>query len=235
MSRERIFAGVRVALVGSGSERARRSTVAERLAHPRRHAPVTRSMVSEEDALAARFKAHLQRLGVDLIEVSREGEIPSAVGRYLAGLGLPLRLRRGYDGLLACLPWDAEPGLAVDIGPANAADTAGLSHAVVGVAETGTLVLTSGVDNPVTLGFLPETHIVVLSADAIVGSYEEALGMVQAANGGSLPRTVNLVTGASRTGDIGGKIVVGAHGPRHLAVVIYGAGAAAGASASASA
>jgi hypothetical protein len=36
------------------------------------------------------------------------------------------------------------------------------------------------------------------------------------ANAGAMPRTLNLVTGASRTGDIGGKIVMGAHGPRRL-------------------
>ena len=97
-----------------------------------------------------------------------------------------------------------------------------MSRAVAGVAETGTLALASGADNPVTLGFLPDTHIVVLRADTIVGSYEAACALVRAAADGAMPRTLNLVTGASRTGDIGGKIVMGAHGPRRLAVVLLG-------------
>jgi len=88
------------------------------------------------------------------------------------------------------------------------------------VAETGTLVLASGSGSPVTVGLLPETHIVALRADAIVASYEEACARVLEANAGAMPRTLNLVTGASRTGDIGGKIVMGAHGPRRLAVVL---------------
>ena len=75
-----------------------------------------------------------------------------------------------------------------------------------------------------TLGFVPDTHIVVLRADAIVGSYEEACAMVLAETGGVMPRTLNLVTGASRTGDIGGKIVMGAHGPRRLAIFLLGNG-----------
>ena len=133
---------------------------------------------------------------------------------------MPCRLRRGSDPFLAALPWSAIPQLVVDEGAAQDGDTVGLSRAVAGVAETGTLALASGADNPVTLGFVPDTHIVVLRADTIVGSYEAASALVRAAADGAMPRTLNLVTGASRTGDIGGKIVMGAHGPRRLAVIL---------------
>jgi L-lactate dehydrogenase complex protein LldG len=92
---------------------------------------------------------------------------------------------------------------------------------VAGVAETGTLVLASGPDNPVTLTFVPDTHVVVVEAQTIVGSYEEAV-MRLLRELGQLPRTLNLVSAPSRTGDIGGKIVMGAHGPRRLAVVLVG-------------
>jgi L-lactate dehydrogenase complex protein LldG len=96
-----------------------------------------------------------------------------------------------------------------------------LSRAVAAVAETGTLVLTSGPANPVTLNFLPETHIVVLAAEDIVGPYEAAFDRVRAAWGqGIMPRTVNLVSGPSRTADVGGRLVTGAHGPRRLCVII---------------
>ena len=231
MSRERILAAVREALSGNGKDRARHRSVAERLAQPPLHPSGAGAPPEQQVEIAARFKTNLQRLGANPIEVAREDEIPSAIANYLAALGLPLRMRRGSDGPLASLQWETAPALTVDTGPAEPDDTVGLSHAVAGVAETGTLVLASGPDSPVTLALLPETHIVVLSADAIVYRYEEALAMVLTSCGGRLPRTVNLVTGASRTGDIGGKIVMGAHGPRRLAVVIYGAGAAAAAAA----
>ena len=63
-----------------------------------------------------------------------------------------------------------------------------------------------------------------MRADTIVGSYEEACAHGAGRAGGAMPRTLNLVTGASRTGDIGGKIVMGAHGPRRLAIFLLGNG-----------
>ena len=39
-----------------------------------------------------------------------------------------------------------------------------LSRAVAAIAETGTLVLASGPDNPASLNYLPEVHIVVVEA-----------------------------------------------------------------------
>ena len=42
------------------------------------------------------------------------------------------------------------------------------------------------------------------------------------ARSADLPRTVNLITGPSRTGDIEQKIELGAHGPRRLHIVIVG-------------
>ncbi len=36
----------------------------------------------------------------------------------------------------------------------------------------------------------------------------------------AMPRSLNFISGPSRTGDIGGRIVLGAHGPRRLAVIV---------------
>jgi L-lactate dehydrogenase complex protein LldG len=120
------------------------------------------------------------------------------------------------------LPWDTAPGVVRQSGAAEPGDRAALSHAEAGVAETGTLVLLSGSGNPTSLAFLSETHIVVIAEQTIVGCYEDAFDMVRSQLGGApLPRALNLVGGASRTGDIGGRIVMGAHGPRRLAVIIY--------------
>jgi L-lactate dehydrogenase complex protein LldG len=223
MNRAQIVGAIRSALDAESSQAARRAIVADRLAHPLAHPrPARTRRIAAE--LVQQFKDYQRTLGVDLIEVGTAAEVPAAISGYLLGLALPLRLRRGADPLLAGLPWESASSLVVDIGAAQDGDTVGLSRAVAGAAETGTLVLASGADNPVTLGFLPDTHIVVLRADTVVGSYEEACAMVLAETGGAMPRTLNLITGASRTGDIGGKIVMGAHGPRRLAVVLLGSG-----------
>jgi L-lactate dehydrogenase complex protein LldG len=223
MSRDRILGSIRMTLDADTSEATRRQSAAGRLAHPVVHPRPGRTHRPAGE-LMHQFKDFQRTLGVDVIEVDAASEIPAAIAGYLHALGLPLRLRRGADPLLCGLPWERAPSLAIDTGRAQDGDTAGLSRAVAGVAETGTLALGSGSDNPVTLGFLPDTHIVVLRADTVVGSYEEACAMVLAENGSHIPRTLNLVTGASRTGDIGGRLVMGAHGPRRLAVFLLGNG-----------
>ena len=129
----------------------------------------------------------------------------------------------GADAQLAALPWDMTPEVERVFGPANGEDRAALSRALVAAAETGTLVLVSGADNPTTLSFLPETHFILIRASDVVGSYEEAFDRLRAIYGeGSLPRTVNLISGPSRTADIEQTIVRGAHGPKRLHVVILG-------------
>jgi L-lactate dehydrogenase complex protein LldG len=219
MSRAGILGGIRATLDAATDVKARRRSVAQRLAQPLAH-PRTRRAMHEGAERVTQFRQFQRALGVDVIDVASVGEVPLAVAGYLAALDLPQRIRSGSDPQLAGLPWDSAASLAIDTGAAEDGDAVGLSRAIAGVAETGTLVLASGSGNPVTAGLLPETHIVVLRADAIVASYEEACERVLEANAGAMPRTLNLVTGASRTGDIGGKIVMGAHGPRRLAVVL---------------
>ena len=221
-SRARVLDRIRAALGADANDLERRSAVAARLADPPCNPLPARASRPQAERIAA-LETALRSQSVDLINVAGPGAIPAAIAAYLARHGLPLRIRAGTDPYLAKLAW-TEAGLAFESGPAQATDGTGLSRAVAGVAETGTLVLASGPDNPVTLAFVPETHIVVLAREAIVGSYEEARVLLGTESGeaGRLPRTVNLVSAASRTGDIGGKIVMGAHGPRRLAVILVG-------------
>ena len=97
-----------------------------------------------------------------MIEAASAAEVPAAVAGYLRSTNLPLRVRVGNDAYLDALPWKSEPALERKRGPAAGDDEVGLSHAAAAVAETGTLVLASGADNPVTITFLPETSIVVV-------------------------------------------------------------------------
>jgi len=104
-------------------------------------------------------------------------------------------------------------------GPALPQDVVGVSVALAGIAETGTLLLASGPDTPTSLNFLPDVHIVAVSADSIRGSYEDAWAEVRA-RFPTPPRTLNMITGPSRTGDIEQTIQLGAHGPRQVHVVV---------------
>ena len=134
---------------------------------------------------------------------------------------LPQAIRLGDDERLGAVDWSSTPNLSRETGPSDGTDPVGLSHANTGVAETGTLVLTSGAANPTTLNFLPENHIVVVNADDLEGDYESALDRIRQQHGkGRMPRTVNMITGPSRSGDIEQKILLGAHGPRSLHIIV---------------
>jgi L-lactate dehydrogenase complex protein LldG len=150
-------------------------------------------------------------------------EVPAAIADYLARENLPARLRLAPDPQLTGLPWQDRPLLEISAGPSVGDDPVSLNLADAGVAETGTLMLASGPESPTTLNFLPDTEIVLLPAERVVGGLEEAWQLLRARRGWTgLPRTVNFVTGPSRSADIGQKLQLGAHGPRRLHILVVG-------------
>ena len=222
-SRTRIFAKLKAALKDGPPAAARRANVDLRLANPPAHPLPARTKGSTDD-LRRLFRSYLEGQSATVIEVATSDAIPGTVADYLRANNLALTVRTGRDDYLASLRWSKEPALRRDAGAAVADDETGLSHAVAGIAETGTLALLSGADNPVTLNYVPETHIVVVEASDLVGATEEVWPKVRALFGkGQMPRTVNFVSGPSRTADIAGTLVTGAHGPRRLCVILVGA------------
>ncbi len=221
-ARKAVIDRIRTALGAASLDRTRRAAVTRRLElHPRGTIP-TRASASR-DACVALLSEMLAAQGADVRLVATGREAVAAIASYLGTCNLPPRLRMGRDPVLAALPWREAWDIERAAGPAEAGDRAALSRAVVAAAETGTLFLASGTDNPTTLNFLPEAHTILLAAADIVGSYEEAWDRLRSVYGeGHLPRTVNLISGPSRTADIEQTIVRGAHGPRHLLVLILG-------------
>lgn len=218
-SRNQMLGAIRKALGARGDEPGRRGTVRARLERAPQGVKPERAM-QPKDELPDLMVANLKALGVTVHMLDSAAELPRAVAAQLAAFNLPARLRHGEDPLLAAIDWQ---GTTVETlrGPASGEDAVSLSHAVAGAAETGTLVLVSGSDNPSTLNFLPETHFIVLRSGDIAPSYEDVWGYVRAMYGqGQMPRTVNFVTGASATADIEQTIIKGAHGPRRLAVFL---------------
>ena len=117
----------------------------------------------------------------------------------------------------AGLDWTGA-GLAIEARPTTGQDALGITGCFCAIAETGTLVFVSGEDSPSATFLLPETHVAVVHASRIVAGMEDAFARVRSE--GAMPRAVNLVSGPSRTGDIEQTIVLGAHGPRYLHVLL---------------
>lgn len=218
-ARDDILSNIRRSLGVTGREGPRKAAVEERLRAAPRGVVPQRGQVSG-DAIVALFRDEAERVAASVAEVAQAQDVVNEVARYLREHNLPARLRMGADDLLAGLDWS---GVAIDVsqGPSAGDDLNGLSHAFAGVAETGTLAMVSGAENPTTLNFLPDNHIVVLREADLVGDAETLWDRLRARYGkGLAPRTVNLITGPSRSGDIEQQIVLGAHGPRRLHIVI---------------
>jgi L-lactate dehydrogenase complex protein LldG len=174
----------------------------------------------------ARLALFVEKAGAVQASVERLGavtDVPAAVADYLRRNNMPQFVRMGDDPRLAAAGWASQPQLDVGHGPSKGDDLACVSHAFAAVAETGTLVLQSGPDNPTTLNFLPDHHLVVLDAADLAGDYEAVIERLKKIHGaGVMPRTVNFVTGPSRSADIEQKLLLGAHGPRSLHILVVG-------------
>jgi L-lactate dehydrogenase complex protein LldG len=220
--RRSVLSAVRTALGARPCDPARDAVIAERLrAHPRGTIPARAHQ--DEAALLDLFQSMLESQGAEVTRAATPEEAVEAIAADLRLHHLPLALRLGEDEVLRALPWEAAPDIKLSFGAADGEDRAGLSRAVAAAAETGTLVLVSGPDNPTTVAFLPESHTVLIRRAGIVPCYEDGFDRLRAIYGeGVLPRTVNLISGPSRTADIEQTIVRGAHGSKWLHVVILG-------------
>jgi L-lactate dehydrogenase complex protein LldG len=220
-AREEILASVRRSLHVSGDEAPRRAAVAARIAQ----APIGIVPARGQGDRAARiatFKAEAARTAATIFEVAAPVDVPAEIARYLREGNMPATLRMGVDARLAALPWAATT-IEVSHGPSDGHDLNAVSAAFAAIAETGTVALVSGADNPTTLNFLPDNHIAVVFAQDVVGDFEAVFARLRAAYGpGSAPRTLNFITGPSRSADIEQTLMFGAHGPRRLHIVLVG-------------
>lgn len=222
-ARREILARVRSKLDVRGDEITRRALVHARLSNPPVHILPERAQKSRAELIKL-FQTMLETAGAKVVRLRTQKALAGAVSEALRERNLPQVIRCGDDPLFKNLGGGENPLLEVLRGPARPEDHAALTHATVAAAETGTLFLLSGAENPSTLNFLPETHFIAIKADNILGPYEYAWAKLRDQYGaGLLPRTVNMISGPSRTADIEQTIVMGAHGPRNLVVLILGA------------
>lgn len=210
-ARDNILAHVRAALGRQAADPAARSAA---LAHMAAHPIGPRPALPQD--LRARFLENALKLESSIDELAARKDIPAAVARYLDRLGVDRRAAGWPE--FADLDWPAA-GVDLAIRPTQGLDPVGLTSVYCAIAETGTLVVLAGPEAPSATLLLPDTHIAVLSAGRIVGSMEEAFALIRQERG-QLPRAVNMISGPSRTGDIEQTIVLGAHGPYRVHLLI---------------
>jgi L-lactate dehydrogenase complex protein LldG len=220
-SRERILGNLRRSLRRGDTDESAAAQVRDRLAAHRPNTIPARATALDKAARIDLFVAMAEEVAATVARVTGFAQVPGAVADYLARYNLPAEMVITPDPALAPIPWQERPTLSVRPGIATAQDLVGVTGSFAGVAETGTLMLISGPESPTRNNFLPDNHIVVLRAEQIVPTYEEGWNRLRARETPfTMPRTVNFITGPSRTADIELKIELGAHGPRRLHIVI---------------
>jgi L-lactate dehydrogenase complex protein LldG len=217
-ARTQILTSIRRSLKRDSASPEMISTVENRLkAHVRNLVP-QRSNLSPSDRIDL-FVSMATEVAATVERLPNLSRVPHAVADYLASQNLPAEVKVAPDPRLATIPWDKRPTLTVTTGRAADRDLTSVTAAFSAIAETGTLMMLSGPEHPTTLNMMPDTHIVVLRADQVVGSYEDGWDAVRRRDK-EMPRTVNFITGPSRTGDIEQTLQLGAHGPRRLHILL---------------
>ena len=219
--REQVLGRVRMALGRPGPAATEPAAVTDRVTRPQPNTVPMRGRLQQPE-LTALFVTMAEQALATVAQVPDPAAIPGAVAAFCSGLGLPATAVLSATSPLAKLDW-ATAGVAVEQRLARSGDPVALATAAAGIAETGTLALLSGPDNPVTANFLPENHLVVVHERDLVGASEDLWVMLRE-RGTALPRTVNWITGPSRSGDIEMTMLMGAHGPVRLHILVLESG-----------
>jgi L-lactate dehydrogenase complex protein LldG len=121
---------------------------------------------------------------------------------------------------IPCGTYEVRPG-SFDKSALEACD-AGITACEALVAQTGSILVSSATCGGRSLSILPHVHVVVATCDQILSTLGDALHFAKSQNGGRMPSMLSFITGPSRTGDIERILVLGAHGPKELVVILVG-------------
>ncbi len=90
----------------------------------------------------------------------------------------------------------------------------GVTKAICGLADTGSILEADGEGSPLHASLLTEIHIAVLNKSDILPSLPNAIHLVKDS------RAAAFITGPSRTADIEMTLTIGVHGPKEIVVFL---------------
>jgi len=189
-----------------------------------------KSMVSEEIEL----NAYLRKKGLEVIEtdlgewlIQLAGDRPShitAPALHLTKEKMAQLLKNKFHQEIPSDPKAIVDFARHNIRQAFSRADIGISGANFAVAETGSLVIISNEGNARLATSLPPIHIALITVEKFVQTLEEAMtltkALVFASSGNKMTAYVSFITGPSRTTDIEKQMIIGAHGPREVHIII---------------
>jgi len=219
-SRDTVLGAIRESLGRGALTGAAAAPLERRLGHPQPNVVPARGRLDRAGRIDL-FVAEAEKVSATTTRVATHDDVPAAIAEYLRASNLPATIKTAPHPSVTELPWNTAPSLTVASGGADPEDAVSVTPAYAGVAETGTIVTISSPTTPTGLNFLPLNHIVVIDAADIAGTYEDVWARMRDELGAAtMPRTVNWITGPSRTADIEQTLLLGAHGPQRLHIVL---------------
>ncbi|SCA56313.1 conserved hypothetical protein [Candidatus Terasakiella magnetica] len=217
-ARDYILGRIRWSLGRSSFEREEESLLNARMSEPKANLIPKRAQLDHK-AQVSLFVKMAKEVNATVSRLKSVDNIPRAVAKYLKDHELENTVRLAEHEALQGLDWSK---LDASFGVSYGDDLSSVVMAYAGAAETGSLALLSGAQNPTTLNFLPDNHIVVIRAEDIVGDYETVYARLrrESKEKDFMPRTLTWVSGPSRTADIEQTLLLGAHGPRNLHILV---------------
>ena len=177
------------------------------------------------DDLAERFDASLTASHGEVHRAVSLAEALDLLGHVLAGLGaerVAVNAEPPLDGIdLAArwpqIQWRVAGQEGDDLRAFCATADAGITGVDAALAETGTIVVSSGPGKSRLVPLLPPVHIALAPTSKLTTD----LFTWTAARGGTMPASLTLISGPSKTADIEQTMAIGVHGPKRLIVILY--------------
>jgi L-lactate dehydrogenase complex protein LldG len=179
----------------------------------RRHREQPEGTVERFCERVADYKATIEQVPADRVAAAVDAAL-RRVGASRVGVpaGLPTEWASLGDGTVTLIPDTREQPLSV--AELDALDAV-VTGSVVGIAETGTIVLESGeLCGRRALTLVPDVHVCVVRADDVVDDVPAAVARLRP------ERPLTWISGPSATSDIELDRVEGVHGPRTLHVLV---------------
>lgn len=177
------------------------------------------------DDLAERFRVSLTAAHGEVHRAGTLGEALNLLGHVLSELGaqrVVVNAEPPLDsvelaGRWPQVEWRVAGQQGDDLRAFCAAADAGVTGVDAALAETGTIVVSSGPGKSRLVPLLPPVHIAL----APTSSLTTDLFTWTAGRGGAMPASLTLISGPSKTADIEQTMAIGVHGPKRLVVILY--------------
>lgn len=186
--------------------------------------PVWRSRRHFDD-LAARFVESLTTVHGEAMHVSSLAAALDRLGELLQSIEaqhVVVNCEAPFDNLDLSTRWPEVEWFTVDRTPGDlrafccTADV-GISCADAALAETGSVIVSSGPGRSRLVTLLPPVHIAFVPLTRLTAD----IFTWTAARQGPLPASVNVISGPSKTADIEQTMAIGVHGPKRFIAVLY--------------